>query len=1150
MMGVLLDTEEYFKSLSGEFDKAFSVAKEARSKGYDPKPYVEVRPAPDLASRVEGLTEVDGIEAIIRKAYTGQSRSALAFAVVKEICTNSTFDKYETIKRIEVAVRVGVAIFTEGILVAPTEGIQSVKRYKNYDNTDYIAVVYAGPIRGAGGTGAAMSVALADQARKLFNIGVFKPQQDEIERYVEEAELYHTRAARLQYKPSDDDLRVIVSNCPICVDGVPTDPIDVGAHANLKRIGYDGKEVPITNRVRGGVPLVLCEGIAQKAKKVIKETKNAGLDWEWLNKIIRVEVKKSDEKKDTSKFLDELVAGRPILAYPGFQGGFRLRYGRSRFTGIAAKGFNPASMILTTGFIAIGTQVKIEFPGKGCVAVPVDTIEGPVVKLRSGEVLRVNDAELALSLKDEIAEILSLGDMLVTYGDFKKSNNPLQPTSYVEEYWEAQLKNAGFEGQIPKREILFKDSFDLSMKYGVPVHPKFLYEFQYVGIDTIKSLAMHIAASRTVQEGASIFEVKELAMENNPAEKRTLELLNVPHKLYDGKIVISEDYAESLISSLGFVSKDGVIENFGDVMRKYEGTYENQMVLLNAVAPFKIPKRSTVIGARIGRPEKARERLMKPAPNVLFPIGSYGGKERNLTRAYLLDSKRFKSELETELAVYYCRSCKRVISTQYCYECRTRAILKRECPNCKSLMDDIKCPVCNIDSVAYNKRKMDLVKAVSESMKRVHVSTLPQTIKGVKGMMNKDKVIEPIDKGILRALHGVYIFKDGTSRFDATDVPITHFYPREIGTSVEALRSLGYEKDYLGNELVSDDQLLELKHQDVLLNRRGADYLLKVSRFVDELLQSFYDMPAFYSAASTSELIGKLVVTLSPHTSCGVLNRIIGFTSANVGFAHPYIISARRRNCDGDEDTTILLLDLLINFSKEYLPTSVGGTMDTPLILTLNVMPEEVDDEAHAMEVVSEYPLSFYEKTKDYPYPSDIKIELVEDRLKNKTAFNNLLFTHLSSVDSITYAPKKSSYTQLKTMQDKVDAEFKLMDAILAIDRRDAAKRLILSHFIPDLIGNLHSFSKQIFRCSDCNAKYRRVPLSGKCTKDGGKLLLTISKGGVEKYLSMALNLAERYEIDMYIRQRLVLLKEEIDNVFQTNVIDNKTGQFNLSKFM
>ena len=51
----------------------------------------------------------------------------------------------------------------------------------------------------------------------------------------------------------------------------------------------------------------------------------------------------------------------------------------------------------------------------------------------------------------------------------------------------------------------------------------------------------------------------------------------------------------------------------------------------------------------------------------------------------------------------------------------------------------------------------------------------------------------------------------------------------------------------------------------------------------------------------------------------------------------------------------------------------------------------------------------------------------------------------------------------------------------------------------------------------------------GKCTKDGGKLLLTISKGGIEKYLNMAINLADRYQLDPYIRQRLALVKDEID---------------------
>jgi DNA polymerase II large subunit len=122
------------------------------------------------------------------------------------------------------------------------------------------------------------------------------------------------------------------------------------------------------------------------------------------------------------------------------------------------------------------------------------------------------------------------------------------------------------------------------------------------------------------------------------------------------------------------------------------------------------------------------------------------------------------------------------------------------------------------------------------------------------------------------------------------------------------------------------------------------------------------------------------------------------------------------------------------------------------------------------------------------------------------------------------------------------------MDMLKCVDQKDAAKRLIISHFIPDLIGNLHTFSKQEFRCSVCNTKYRRVPLSGKCPKDGGKLLLTVSKGGIEKYLTMALALAEKYKIEPYIKQRLELIRDEIYNLF--NATEVPTKQFSLSNFI
>ena len=227
---------------------------------------------------------------------------------------------------------------------------------------------------------------------------------------MEEIQLYHTRAAHLQYLPSESDIKMILENCPVCVDGVPTEELEVSIHRNVKRLDANGNEATMTNRVRGGVALVLCEGIAQKAKNVLKYSKAAGLDWSWLNSIIRVGKSTSQanikEEKQDPAFLTELIGGRPVIAYPDYRGAFRLRYGRSRLTGIAAKGFSPATMIILEDFIAIGTQVKIEKPGKGSVALPVDTIDGPFVKLKSGEALRINTAAHALQVKGEVEKIL------------------------------------------------------------------------------------------------------------------------------------------------------------------------------------------------------------------------------------------------------------------------------------------------------------------------------------------------------------------------------------------------------------------------------------------------------------------------------------------------------------------------------------------------------------------------------------------------------------------------------------------------------------------------------------------------------------------------------------------------------------------------
>src|SRR5439155_1235918 len=81
----------------------------------------------------------------------------------------------------------------------------------------------------------------------------------------------------------------------------------------------------------------------------------------------------------------------------------------------------------------------------------------------------------------------------------------------------------------------------------------------------------------------------------------------------------------------------------------------------------------------------------------------------------------------------------------------------------------------------------------------------PSEIKAVQGMISKNKTPEPIEKGVLRAKHEIYVFKDGTTRFDMTNLPLTHFTPREAGISVEEARGLGYARDMMGRPLEREE---------------------------------------------------------------------------------------------------------------------------------------------------------------------------------------------------------------------------------------------------------------------------------------------------------------------------------------------------------
>jgi DNA polymerase II large subunit len=572
-----------------------------------------------------------------------------------------------------------------------------------------------------------------------------------------------------------------------------------------------------------------------------------------------------------------------------------------------------------------------------------------------------------------------------------------------------------------------------------------------------------------------------------------MEILGMPHKVVKRESVIVEnDWAKSFMANLGF------FKNELDIKKIVKSVVEKKNILeiINSLSEVKLRDKSGIcIGARMGRPEKAKIRKLTGSPHVLFPIGEEGGRFRCFQSALEL------GKINAEFPYYYCDQCKKETIYPVCENCGKKSRRIEFCRTCNKEKEN--CPKSH-DIVDYKRVDLDVKHYIEKAKKILNMKEIPSLVKGVRGTSNEDHTPENLAKGLLRAANNLFVNKDGTIRYDMTEMAITHFKPIEIGTSVEKLKKLGYKKDIYGEELVEESQILEINPQDIILpaceesDQEGADItLFRVSQFIDDLLKRFYKLDKFYNLKNKEELVGHLVIALAPHISAGIIGRIIGFSKTQGCYAHPYWHCAQRRDCDGDEDCVMLLMDALLNFSRKFLPSHRGGVQDAPLILTSHLISTEVDDMVFDMDCVWRYPLEFYEACEKYKMPWEIKIEKVGDRLGDEKQYEKLGFTH--NVSSINAGVRCSAYKSLPTMMEKVRGQMELAEKIRAVDEVDVARLVIERHFIRDIKGNLRKFSMQQFRCVDCNEKYRRPPLIGKCLKCGGKIIFTISQGSIIK---------------------------------------------------
>ncbi|MEE2759783.1 MAG: hypothetical protein VYA86_07390 [Candidatus Thermoplasmatota archaeon] len=1347
------EIDDYQSKLDEQCEALYKIANEARGKGFDLSETVEIPRAIDLADRAEkllvdyliapeyGFEEpipiAENIRAMLKEK---ESREDAAIDMAVSVAIQMHDRTGDVQKSIDTGLRVGLAVLTEAVLVAPLEGIGQVRVMNNLDGTRFVSIDFCGPIRAAGGTAQALAVLIADMIRRALKLDKYEPSTPEVERVKEEFGLYR---GGLQYKPPPEEIEMIVKACPIMINGEETEDIECAGFPEVRNI-VEPNNTP-RKRIRGGVMLVIGEGLCLKASKIQKHTERLKVPgWDFISTFASKQKKgndSSDNKRRTLKtddrFMRDIIAGRPVFGEPNTAGGFRLRYGRPRTSGLAAAGVHPASMHAMGNFLAVGTQMKIERPGKACAVVPCDDLEGPTILLKNGRYGRIQSAEMWHRVGDDLLSIWDNGELMIGYGEFAENNKPLVPSGYVSDWFASDMleildteeKVASFAELlgVNRRRLpvgipatgMFEQSdnelenhrrqrkwhrtlsrmtldwdivVNLSQKFLTAIPPPWNLWWNDLPLEFVPYLIDTLLNGRTENAGQIDDEIQMyphsdrtwfrlpdavsnwIAIDHTPAElpsngseqishapsqksipekmpgtypsipksnlgswpkgthheehgiiKSALMVLGVPH-IHEGDDIVIVHGWQPLIEGLGLKISSEVgsspevktdakahinhrlmklvkaqeivqiessrkedLEKRRSILRiaaetearqkgkgiaetekagreaaekipdegpKDPSALENAEILLDEHAVdgtlWLVKKCSDLrwvsaapcrVGCRMGRPEKAAPREMKGKPHSIFPIGNEGGPQRLITQA------ASKGSIMVTMGTRECIKCGQRTPFTICHH-RSIPTEPTECGGkTKPIMDS-----------QYNQGRR---KGINQTVRipelletkriKMGLDRIPKKFKGIKGLTSAERYPEPLEKGILRAKHQLPCFKAGTVRYDMIDVPVTHFRPKDIGTPVERLVELGYTHDIDGQPLTRQEQILELYPQDFIPSRKAEDYLVRACTFVDELLVRFYGMEPFYDAKSAEDLVGHLCVGLAPHTSGGVLTRIIGWSNASAGYGHTLYHAAKRRNCDGDEDALILLLDCLLNFSRVLLPSNRGGRMDAPLTLSTRLNPEELDKEALNVDTSWWYHRAFFEATQDQPLPYEIsnQMDIVERRVGTVGALRGYGFTH--DANSIDSGPPNSSYKTLETMIDKMNAQLLLGQRLRGVDVRKVASQVVESHFLPDLRGNLVAFTRQKFRCVRCGESYRRYPLSGNCikikkdefrrtshfTKEdqvcGGNLALTVSEGAVRKYIRVMQHVIDHYGVDLYTRQRVNGLVNSTDSLFKND---------------
>ncbi len=718
------------------------------------------------------------------------------------------------------------------------------------------------------------------------------------------------------------------------------------------------------------------------------------------------------------------------------KGVFKIRYGRAPNTGFGTVGVNPATMILLDGLIRPGSRLKLNVAPWHVIVVPVNTIDGPIVELKDGSIVEVKNLDDAFKIKERVAKILHLGDILISYNDLVSSNAKLKRAGFCSEWWQLLLirrlkennnirnvlrdmrlsedyLNYIIQGKIIPNDV---QAVELSKKLGLPLHPYYTFNWDALSVDE------YLLLRRLLQSSKFTFHNDKLILRPAPEVKRLLKKLLIPCTSSSGFLEINN--ATALLSCLNL---DANVDsekikwmNINDVIYFISGITIMPRFVNNVSASLVVKKSKMSSLAHTVTPFDV---------NDLATVNN--------------------GNLNAVLPIRICNRCNEITYKYQCPKCGSRTIKGYHCPKCGRYTDSTVCPYCNSKTESYD---LFLV-SIDEYHKAVRNLGLgsPSTLKPMKN----SKGYEVIEKGILRSFNEVLVGADGIIKIRLINAPLTQFKPKDVGIKVQTLKSLGYNYDVNGNPLENEEQVVKLLPYDVILPKQAGEILFRVTKFIDSELQNLYKLPQFYYISSPNELIGHLIVGFAPNSHIGIIGRIIGFTDSDVLYATPSWHLSKGRKCNGQEDYIALVLDIMLNYSSSYL-----GIKNYPFVINMNINEVKMVDEP-----ITIYDASWTEENVN-------TVSLSQDLAK----YNVFMIHPGFLINPVGYIQKDENILSIIEKYLNIVSKFEYVDL-------EKSLTMLSAQLLPMLKKNLLLYLKSGFICVKCGSIYKRPPLSGACIK-------------------------------------------------------------------